>query len=83
MIGVRPQLVLPWPLNALISLMQMGAGGLSVWASAMLFVQQWGKLSYVIPCMGFMGLSIALVALLHSRWLLRGLGQIERPWGGV
>ncbi|MFM2074257.1 MAG: hypothetical protein RJB34_562 [Pseudomonadota bacterium] len=39
MVGVQTQTVLPWPLNAVISLMLMGGGGLCVWAGAMIWWQ--------------------------------------------
>lgn len=39
MVGIQTQTVLPWPLNAMISLMLMGGGGLSVWAGAMIWWQ--------------------------------------------
>jgi hypothetical protein len=39
MVGVQTQTVLPWPLNAVISLMLMGGGGLCVWAGGMIWWQ--------------------------------------------
>lgn len=39
MVGLEVRTVLPWPLNALISLMLMGGGGLTIWAGTMIWWQ--------------------------------------------
>jgi hypothetical protein len=67
MVGVQTQTVLPWPLNALISLMLMGGGGLCVWAGTMI----WWQAAAGRPIFFYVAVYTVLAALVAAGSLSR------------